>query len=119
MTIRLTLAIGIGVAAMLAIVKIITEANILLFIGPLYAIALILMIFTPRLFVGLAFDSGGVARRSPNISPINPINPRNSPSRSHRSRPIRPISPNKRLRNNSLHIRNPTHSSADIRDNSR
>ncbi|MCL2852992.1 MAG: DUF1538 domain-containing protein [Defluviitaleaceae bacterium] len=59
-TIRMTLAIGIGVAAVLAVVKIITQANILLFLAPLYAAALIMMKFTPRLFVGLAFDSGGV-----------------------------------------------------------
>ncbi|MCL2580079.1 MAG: DUF1538 domain-containing protein [Oscillospiraceae bacterium] len=60
MTIRLTLAVGIGFAAVLAIVKIITQANILFFLIPLYASALIMMKFTPRLFVGLAFDSGGV-----------------------------------------------------------
>ena len=60
MTIRYTLALGIGVAAMLAVVKIITEINILWFLIPLYAIALIMMKFSSRLFVGLAFDSGGV-----------------------------------------------------------
>jgi len=60
MLIRVTLAVGIGVAAMLAVVKILTETNILLFLAPLYAIALIMMQFTPRMFVGLAFDSGGV-----------------------------------------------------------
>jgi len=60
-TIRITLAIGIGFAALLAMVKILTEVNILWFLVPLYAIALIMMIFTPKLFVGLAFDSGGVS----------------------------------------------------------
>jgi len=59
-TIRVTLAIGIGVASLLSILKILTEINILWFLVPLYAISLIMMIFTPRLFVGLAFDSGGV-----------------------------------------------------------
>jgi hypothetical protein len=61
MTIRMTLAIGIGFAALLAMVKILTEINILWFLVPLYAIALIMMLFTPKLFVGLAFDSGGVS----------------------------------------------------------
>lgn len=61
MTIRMTLAIGIGVASLLSIVKILTEINILWFLVPLYAIALIMMKFTPKLFVGLAFDSGGVS----------------------------------------------------------
>ncbi len=59
-TIRTTLALGIGVASLLSILKILTEINILYFLVPLYAIALIMMIFTPKLFVGLAFDSGGV-----------------------------------------------------------
>lgn len=61
MTIRITLASGIGLAALLSMVKILTEINILWFLVPLYAIALIMMIFTPTLFVGLAFDSGGVS----------------------------------------------------------
>lgn len=60
-TIRMTLAIGIGFASLLCMVKILTEINILWFLVPLYAIALIMMIFTPKLFVGLAFDSGGVS----------------------------------------------------------
>ena len=60
LTIRLTLAIGIGAASVLSIVKILTQTNILWFLVPLYAVALIMMAFTPRLFVSLAFDSGGV-----------------------------------------------------------
>ena len=61
MTIRLTLAIGIGFASVLSVVKILTQINILWFLIPLYAVALIMMIFTSKLFVGLAFDSGGVS----------------------------------------------------------
>ena len=60
MTIRLTLAIGIGVAAVIAIVKILTEISILWFLLPLYVIAIIMMKFSSKLFTGLAFDSGGV-----------------------------------------------------------
>lgn len=59
-TIRITLALGIGVASLLSILKILTEINILYFLVPLYAVSLVMMIFTPRLFVGLAYDSGGV-----------------------------------------------------------
>lgn len=59
-TIRITLAIGIGAASLLSILKILTEINILWFLVPLYAISLAMMKFTPTLFVGLAFDSGGV-----------------------------------------------------------
>ncbi len=61
MTIRLTLAIGIGFAALLAMVKILTQVNILWFLVPLYAVALVMMKYTSNLFVGLAFDSGGVS----------------------------------------------------------
>jgi len=61
MAIRITLAIGIGFASLLAMVKILTGIHILWFLVPLYAVALIMMIFTPKLFVGLAFDSGGVS----------------------------------------------------------
>lgn len=60
LTIIITLAIGIGFASLLSILKILTEVNILYFLVPLYVVALIMMIFTPKLFVGLAFDSGGV-----------------------------------------------------------
>ena len=60
LTIRSTLAIGIGFASLLSILKILTEVNILYFLVPLYALSLIMMIFTPKLFVGLAFDSDGV-----------------------------------------------------------
>ena len=61
MTIRMTLAIGIGFAALIAMAKILTQINILYFLVPLYAAALIMMKFTPKLFVSLAFDSGGVS----------------------------------------------------------
>jgi hypothetical protein len=54
------LALGIGVASLLSTLKILTEINILYFLVPLYAISIGMMIFTPKLFVGLAFDSGGV-----------------------------------------------------------
>lgn len=61
MTIRMTLAIGIGFAALLFMIKILTQINILWFLVPLYIIAIVMMIFSSKLFVGLAFDSGGVS----------------------------------------------------------
>lgn len=60
MTIRATLAIGIGFASLFSMLKILTQINILWFLVPLYAISLIMMIKSSPLFVGLAFDSGGV-----------------------------------------------------------
>ena len=60
MTIRITLAIGLGVASVLSVIKIITQISLLWFLIPLYAVALIMMKFSSKMFVGLAFDSGGV-----------------------------------------------------------
>lgn len=59
-TIRITLAIGIGFAAVISMVKILTQINILWFLVPLYIVAIVMMKFSSKLFVGLAFDSGGV-----------------------------------------------------------
>ncbi|HNX16261.1 MAG TPA: DUF1538 domain-containing protein [Bacilli bacterium] len=59
--IKFSLALSIGIASILCICKVLFDVNILYFLVPLYAIALLLLIFTPKLFVGLAFDSGGVA----------------------------------------------------------
>jgi len=73
MTIRLTLALGIGVASMLAVVKILTQTNILWYLVPLYALAIIMMKFTPRLFVGLAFDSGGVTGGALSSAMLTPL----------------------------------------------
>jgi len=58
--IKIILALSIGVACILAVVKILLQINILWFLVPLYAVALLLMLFNTKLFVGLAFDSGGV-----------------------------------------------------------
>jgi len=73
MTTRMTLAVGIGFSAMLAIVKIMYEINILWFIVPLYITALVMMKFTPRLFVGLAFDSGGVSGGALSSAVLTPL----------------------------------------------
>jgi len=40
--------------------KILTQINILWFLVPLYFLSIIMMRYTSSLFVGLAFDSGGV-----------------------------------------------------------
>ena len=60
-TIRLTLAIGIGFAVVISIIKILSGINILFFLAPLYLIALVMMKFSSTLFTSLAFDSGGVS----------------------------------------------------------
>lgn len=56
------LALGVGIAVMLSVIRIITP-NLQLwhYLLPGYIIALGLMFFVPKLFVGIAFDAGGVA----------------------------------------------------------
>jgi len=73
MTTRMFLAVSIGFSATLAIVKIMLEINILWFLVPLYIAALVLMKFTPKLFVGLAFDSGGVVGGALSTAVLTPL----------------------------------------------
>lgn len=60
-TMLFTLAVAMSVAIGLAMLRVITKINLLWFIIPGYAIALILMFVVPEVFTGIAFDSGGVA----------------------------------------------------------
>jgi hypothetical protein len=61
-TVLIPLAIGVGVAVMISIIRILT-VNIQLwhYLLPGYIIALALMFIAPKLFVGIAYDAGGVA----------------------------------------------------------
>ena len=60
-TTGLGLSLGVSAALGLAALRIITGINILWFLIPGYIIALTLSFFVPRIFVGISFDSGGVA----------------------------------------------------------
>ena len=55
------LSVGVSISIGLAILRILTGISILYIILPGYVIALILSRFVPKIFVGIAFDSGGVA----------------------------------------------------------
>ena len=55
------LCIGVSISLGLAMLRIITGINIMWILIPGYVIALVLTFFTPALFTGIAFDSGGVA----------------------------------------------------------
>lgn len=55
------LCIGVSAAIGLAAVRILTGINIMWILAPGYVIALVLTFFTPPMFTGIAFDSGGVA----------------------------------------------------------
>jgi len=73
MTTRLILAVSIGLATMLFIVKIISQINILWFLVPLYAVALLMMKRSTKMFVGLAFDSGGVVGGALTSAMLTPL----------------------------------------------
>ena len=57
-----SLCIGVGLAVMLSVIRILYPViQLWHFLIPGFAIALGLSLFTPKLFVGIAFDAGGVA----------------------------------------------------------
>ena len=55
------LSIGVACAVMLSMVRVLTGISIYWILVPGYALALVLARFVPSVFVGIAFDSGGVA----------------------------------------------------------
>lgn len=60
-TTGLGLSIGVAAALGLSSLRIITGISIMYILTPGYIIALALCFFVPKIFVGIAFDSGGVA----------------------------------------------------------
>jgi hypothetical protein len=58
---RLSLSIGVAVSLALAMIRILTGISIFWLLIPGYALALAMSFFVPKIFVGIAFDSGGVA----------------------------------------------------------
>lgn len=55
------MALGVGIAMSLAMVRLLFGISILWILLPGYALALVLSFFVPKIFVGIGFDSGGVA----------------------------------------------------------
>ena len=55
------LSIGVSAALGLAALRIVADIPILYILIPGYTVALILSFFVPKIFVGISFDSGGVA----------------------------------------------------------
>ena len=56
------LAIGVGLAVALSVIRVLVpEIQLSHYLLPGYFICILLMFFTPKLFVGIAFDAGGVA----------------------------------------------------------
>ena len=57
-----TLAIGVGIAVALSVIRIlIPELQLWQYLLPGYLVSIALSFLAPKLFVGIAFDSGGVA----------------------------------------------------------
>ena len=57
----LSLSIGVAVSLALAMIRVLTGISVMYFLVPGYAIALLLTLYTPKIFTSIAFDSGGVA----------------------------------------------------------
>lgn len=60
-SLTISLALGVSIAVGLSMVRIVFDIPILYILLPGYLIALVMTFFTPKLFVSIAFDSGGVA----------------------------------------------------------
>ena len=58
---RLSLSLGVAVSLALSMLRILTGMSIFWLVIPGYIIALVLTKFVPKIFTGIAFDSGGVA----------------------------------------------------------
>ena len=58
---NLSLSVGVACAVALAMVRVLTGLNIYWILIPGYMLALVLSRLVPQVFVGIAFDSGGVA----------------------------------------------------------
>lgn len=67
------LSIGTMIAVAISMVRVLTGVSIYWFLIPGYIIALLLTKFTPKIFTGIAFDSGGIASGTMTSTFILPI----------------------------------------------
>ncbi|HWQ80369.1 MAG TPA: DUF1538 domain-containing protein [Anaerovoracaceae bacterium] len=58
---QLSLSIGMAISLALAMIRVLTGISIFWFLVPGYITAILLTFFVPKIFMGIAFDSGGVA----------------------------------------------------------
>lgn len=59
--INFCLSIGVAIAVLLSLTRVLTGISILYFIIPIYILVIILTLVTPKIFTVIAFDSGGAA----------------------------------------------------------
>lgn len=69
----ITLAIGVGIAISLAMIRIAFKISILYIIIPGYILCFVLAFFVPKIYTAIAFDAGGVASGPLTSSFILPI----------------------------------------------
>ena len=72
-SLKLSLMIGVGISIALSMIRIYFNINIMFFLIPGYAIAIVLSFLVPDFFTGIAFDSGGVASGALTSSFILPL----------------------------------------------
>ena len=72
-TVLLTLAIGVGLAICLSMIRSIYKFSIMFYIIPGYALALLLLFAVPDIYGAIAFDSGGTASGPMSVSFILPL----------------------------------------------
>jgi len=58
---KLGLSIGVAVSVGIAMLRILTGISIMWFLVPGYVLSLVLSFYVPKMYTGIAFDSGGVA----------------------------------------------------------
>lgn len=72
-TMLIGMSIGVAIAMLLIVFRIIFEIDFVYIVAPLVVLLLVLSIYTPNLFVGIAFDSGGAAAGSLSASFVLPF----------------------------------------------
>jgi hypothetical protein len=69
----ITLGIGISMAVALALIHVLFEVHILYFLVPIVLASMFLNFFISKIFMALAFDSGGVASGTMSVAFVFPI----------------------------------------------
>ena len=69
----ITISIGVALSLALAVLRVLFNIKFIYLIAPIYIVCVLLCLFVPKVFVAIAFDSGGVASGSMATSFIMPF----------------------------------------------
>lgn len=72
-TMLVGISIGVSIAMFLVVLRALIGFNFMIILVPLVILLIVLSVYTPRLFVGIAFDSGGAAAGSLSASFVLPF----------------------------------------------